>query len=186
LYLGDNLIDMDTSAWINLGILLVTAIGAAAAWRAAGTARKERLASEAAKEKSEAARDEATRLAREANEIRKRQAAAQEKLAAAAAPEPWTRIDEDFGNSTTIELRHNGETTFEDVSIGILPSDGELEVETVPDGQLADGPGLRIHPGQSIILRYAPSYDGANRHDVQLRWKVAGSEERGRRDYTVS
>lgn len=176
---------MDTAAWINLGILIATAIAAIAAWRSAGTARKERLASEAAKQKSEAARDEATRLAREANQIRERQAAAQEKLAASAEPEPWIRVDRDLGNSTVIELRHNGDNTFEEVAIGIMPNDGELEVESVPDGQAGDGP-WRIHPGQSIVLRYAPSYDGSERHDVQLRWKVAGSDERGRRDYTVA
>lgn len=176
---------MDSAAWINLGILIVTGIAAIAAWRSAGTARKERLASEVAKEESEAARDDATRLAREANQIRERQAAAQEKLAASAKPEPWIRVDREQGNSTMISLRHNGDSTFEEVSIGIMPDDGELEVESVPDGQSGYGP-WRIHPGQSIMLRYAPTYDGAERHDVQLRWKVAGSDERGRRDYTVA
>lgn len=176
---------MDIAAWINVGLLIFTAVGAVAAWRAAGSARKERLASEAAKEKSEAARDEATRLAREANDLLKRQADAQEKLAASAEPEPWTRTDKASGNSTVIEFRHNGDITFEEVSVAVTPDDGELEVETVPTEASGDSAGLRIHPGQSITLRHAPTYDGATRHDVVIRWKVAGSEERGRRDFTV-
>lgn len=176
---------MDASAWINVLLLVFTAIGAIAAWRGATAAGKERLASEVARRESEAARDETIRLAAEANALLNRQADAQEKLAAAQEPQPWVRIDKSLGNSSLIEFRQNGDTTFEEVSISIVPDDGDLVIETTPEEMTDGAPGNRVHPGRSVVLRHAPTYDGSPRHDVTIRWKVANSDGHDRCEFTV-
>lgn len=106
---------MDASTIVNLGLLLVTALGvAAAAWQA-NEARVARRETQQAQTETEQARDEAVRLSKEATAAFVRQAAAQEEaneLRRAAMPK----------DRVTWSIRPVRNSKYEVVNMGNIPA----------------------------------------------------------------
>ena len=163
---------MDTSNIVNLGLLLVTAIGVFVAIYQAKEARAARndaqASSDSAAEHERAALAAAQQSAAEAG----RSAAALEEaneIARQSLPrDPWNLIQH---SKSKYELRNDSAETLQDVGLKEVSE----EQDVTPFTEL---PVPALHPGESIFFDYSKSMASPASTNIIVSWQFPDSAER--------
>ncbi len=155
---------------VSFGVLVVSGAAAAAAVVQARAANAARVASEAARNESMVARDDAARLASEANDAFKRQAAAQElanEIELAKRPKPHVEWQPQQGGGRDIRLL---------VNVGNIPAINVVATGGAGVHTDEDSRSLLVVPGDSIAYYVMPTMGGVGRPRLRVEWNIEGEE----------